>query len=97
MPSDYHSRNVGSKVDEADILEKLRGIPIHWWSYKNSSGVPHIGPVAQDFRKAFGVGDSDRMIHTVDSFGVALAAIQALEERVRGLEARLKENKDGPR
>lgn len=91
MLSDYHSKNVGRKVDEAGVLEKLRTVPIHLWNYKNSSGVLHIGPMAQDFRKAFQVGDSDRRIDTVDAFGVALAAIQALEERVRGLEAKLKE------
>jgi len=37
-----------------------------------------VGPTAQDFRAAFGLGEDDRHISTVDSEGVALAAIQAL-------------------
>ena len=34
--------------------------------------------MAQDFYKAFGLGEDDRHISTVDADGVALAAIQAL-------------------
>jgi hypothetical protein len=34
--------------------------------------------MAQDFHAAFGVGEDDRHISTVDADGVALAAIQAL-------------------
>ena len=39
-----------------------------------------IGPVAQDFYAAFGVGHGERHIATVDADGVALAAIQALKK-----------------
>ena len=37
--------------------------------------------MAQDFFAAFGLGASDKTISTVDSQGVALLAIQALEQR----------------
>ena len=51
-----------------------------------------MGPSAQDFRAAFGLGHSDRMISTVDADGVALAAIQGLnrklEREVESLAAR---------
>jgi hypothetical protein len=46
-----------------------------------------MGPVAQDFRAAFGLGDSDKTITTVDADGVALAAIQGLNQK---LEAELR-------
>ena len=41
--------------------------------------------MAQDFHDAFGLGDSDTQIVTVDADGVALAAIQGLNAK---LEAR---------
>ena len=37
---------------------------------------------ARDFRAAFGLGDSDQEIQPVDGIGVAMAAIQALNQRV---------------
>ena len=45
-------------------------------------GVRHIGPVAQDFYAAFGTGTDDKHLAALDSAGVALAAIQGLNENV---------------
>jgi hypothetical protein len=42
--------------------------------------VRHIGPTAQDFRPAFGLGQDDRTIATIDESGVGLDANQALIE-----------------
>jgi len=47
--------------------------------------------MAQDFYAAFGVGPDDRHIATVDADGVALAAIQGLNEKV---EARSQRSED---
>ena len=53
------------------------------WSYKARPGNKHIGPMAQDFHAAFGLnGSDDTHIATVDESGVALAAIQGLNEKV---------------
>ena len=38
--------------------------------------------MAQDFHAAFGIGPDDKHIATVDADGVALAAIQGLNEKV---------------
>jgi DNA-binding transcriptional MerR regulator len=38
--------------------------------------------MAQDFHAAFGLGTDDKHIATVDADGVALAAIQGLNEKV---------------
>jgi hypothetical protein len=60
------------------ILEKLSTLPIQTWSYKwDDPRTRHIGPMAQDFSKAFGVGDHHG-IHLTDALGVAYASIQAL-------------------
>ena len=76
-----------SPVSGQDVLAKLAALPIFTWNYKAEKGAPHIGPVAQDFYAAFGLGGDDKAITTVDADGVALAAIQGLNERSQTLEA----------
>ena len=56
--------------------------PITRWNFKQEAGTPHIGPMAQDFHTAFGTGLDDRHIATVDADGVALAAIQGLNQKL---------------
>jgi hypothetical protein len=83
-------------VDSADVLERLLRVPVSEWNYKSEdAAIRHIGPMAQDFHAAFGLG-GDTTINTLDSDGVALAAIQALaarnlqlEREMAGLRARL--------
>ena len=54
-------------------------MPMSTWNYKaQSPGIRHLGPMAQDFFAAFGVGEDDKHIATVDADGVALAGVQAL-------------------
>jgi hypothetical protein len=69
-----------ARVDGRGILRTLGGMPIQTWSYTTRPGVRHIGPTAQDFYQAFGLGGDDRHITTIDEGGVALAAIQSLYE-----------------
>lgn len=71
-------------VDTKKTLEKLSQLPISRWNYKaQNSQIQHIGPMAQDFYNAFGLGEDDKHISTVDVDGVALAAIQGLYELVQ--------------
>jgi hypothetical protein len=66
-----------------DVLERLVAMPIQQWRYIGQPGaVQHIGPMAQDFAAAFGVGENDTTISTVDADGVALAAIQGLNQKL---------------
>jgi hypothetical protein len=46
--------------------------------------------MAQDFHAAFGVGPDDKHIATVDADGVALAAIQGLNQKVESENATLR-------
>jgi hypothetical protein len=55
------------------------------WNYKEDQNSEHIGPMAQDFYAAFNVGPDDKHITTVDESGVALAAIQGLNEKLEDL------------
>jgi hypothetical protein len=77
-------------VDGGQVLEKLAAIPIATWSYQSQDpSVRHIGPMAQDFAAAFGVGEDERHISTVDADGVALAAIQGLHQLLQEQEVQI--------
>lgn len=68
-------------VDRFAVLDTVSRLPISTWSYKSDPvGVRHMGPMAQDFKAAFGLGDTDRGYYSVDAHGVSIAAIQALYE-----------------
>jgi hypothetical protein len=74
-------------VDGQEVLARLAEMPIQTWNYKaEDPSVRHMGPVAQDFYAAFGLGNNETSISTVDADGVALAAIQALYEENQALE-----------
>ncbi|MEE9285300.1 MAG: tail fiber domain-containing protein [Dehalococcoidia bacterium] len=77
-------------VDGRRILEALASVPVATWNYRSQDpSVRHIGPTAQDFAAAFGVGADPRRISTVDADGVALAAIQGLYQMVQEQDARI--------
>ncbi|MBK7403105.1 MAG: tail fiber domain-containing protein [Phycisphaerales bacterium] len=76
-------------VDARDILDRVAALPITEWSYKSEEGVRHLGPVAEDFSQAFGLGDDDKSIGTVDADGVALAAIQGLSQVIAERDAEI--------
>jgi hypothetical protein len=84
-------------VDRQKILRRVAQLPITTWSYENEkAGARHMGPMAQDFARAFSLGQGNTGIAMVDSDGVALAAIQglygqnqALQRQNRALRARL--------
>jgi len=72
--SDANMKENFRDVDGEDLLGKLARIPIREWNYKTQeAGIRHMGPTAQDFRAAFGLGDFPLRINTVDADGVALA------------------------
>ena len=86
-------RNAKENLAPADgrlILECLAAIPLETWNYKaQDASIRHIGPMAQDFRAAFAVGEDDVSISTIDADGVALAAIQGLYEVVQEKDAEI--------
>ncbi|HZI31117.1 MAG TPA: tail fiber domain-containing protein, partial [Candidatus Binatia bacterium] len=88
-PSDRSVKRDFQAVNTRDVLDKVAALPIQSWAYTYDQTRRHIGPVAQDFYSAFGLnGDDDKHIATVDADGVALAAIQGLNQK---LENRLLE------
>lgn len=85
--SDRRLKRDFARVDGERLLRRLAGVPVTTWGYKaQPRSVRHIGPMARDFARAFGVGTDRTHIATVDADGVALAGIQALYKRVQALE-----------
>jgi len=84
--SDVNTKHLFRDLDGEEVLSKLARMPIREWSYKaQDAAVRHVGPTAQDFKAAFGLGEYDLRIGTVDADGIALRAIQALEARTQSL------------
>lgn len=97
--SDVNMKENFATVDGEELLERLRMVPITSWNYKTQdSNIRHIGPMAQDFAAAFNVGEDNRHIATIDPDGVALAGVQALDNRTNNQQLRIeqlqKENKE---
>lgn len=77
----------GQKVDPKVVLDKLAGLDIEQWRFKTEpEGVQHLGPYAEDFKEAFGLGRSDKSIELQDASGVALVAIQGLYQEIQELK-----------
>jgi len=90
--SDEKKKEHFADEDGEHVLERIAGLPVRSWNYTaQGPGIRHLGPTAQDFYAAFGLGESDTTISTVDADGVALLAAQALERRTRALQAQLRD------
>lgn len=84
--SDVHMKEHFRDVADSEVLAAVARMPVREWSYKTQdASIRHMGPTAQDFHAAFGLGESDVRINTIDADGVALAAVKALEARTRAL------------
>lgn len=82
--SDRSVKEHFTAISPAEVLSKVAAMPITEWKYKaEPDGTEHIGPMAQDFHAAFGLnGADDKHISSIDEDGVALAAIQGLNEKL---------------
>jgi hypothetical protein len=70
-------------IEGEDLLSRIRSLPVTTWQYTGEEDrtVRHIGPMAQDWHRAFGFSRDETTINMSDFDGVNLAAIQALEQR----------------
>jgi hypothetical protein len=86
MLSDARSKENFRDLDGDDVLARIARMPVREWNYRTQpASIRHVGPTAQDFHAAFGLGEDPLRIGTGDADGVALAAVQALERRTRAL------------
>lgn len=88
--SDVNAKTNFAPVDQLNVLDRVLALPISEWSYKDDDpSVRHIGPMGQDFYKAFSLGFGETGISTLDTSGVALAAIQGLHSLVEQKDAEI--------
>ena len=90
--SDRNLKEEFKDVKPASVLSKIDQLPVTTWQFKaNQAGNRHMGPTAQDFYSAFGLGQDDKTIAPVDGVGVSLAGIKALSSQVKQKDAEIKE------
>ncbi len=77
-------------VNDREVLDRVARLPVSEWSYQwDDPSIRHMGPMAQDFYAAFGLGDTDRAYNPIDAHGVALSAIRGLNQRLDEQAARI--------
>lgn len=90
--SDRNIKENFTSVNHFDILDKVSQIEITEWNYiTDEDATRHIGPMAQDFYSAFGVGTDEKHISMADINGVALASIKALNEQAKQKDEKIRE------
>jgi hypothetical protein len=88
LTSDRNAKENFQPVDYQAVLNRVAALPVTEWNYKTDrEGVQHIGPMAQDFQAAFRLSADDKHISVVDEGGVALAAIQGLNQKLEETRA----------
>ena len=91
-PSDRNLKENIIPSEGGEILRRLVQIPVSYWNAKGGDAANrHLGPMAQDFYAAFGLGTDDTHINTGDLDGVALASIQGLYQLLQEKDTKIKE------
>lgn len=68
-------------VRPMEVLSLVKALAINSWNYIHDPlKTLHMGPMAEDFFKAFGLGKSERHLSLADVTGVLFAAVQGLSE-----------------
>lgn len=86
----YMMSSEDAKEDKRPVngaLDAVMKMPVEEWNYKEGEGrgsERHIGPYAEDFQRATGVGDG-KTINVIDAIGVNMKATQELAKEVRAL------------
>lgn len=87
MLCDRNAKDEIDTVDPQDALKAISSIPLVCWTYKaDAAKVPHVGTYAQDFNAALGLPE-DTKISTIDLLGALIGSVQALQAKVKELEA----------
>lgn len=87
--SDKNAKKNIVSIDGENVLAKIAVLPVTQWNYKWETDVtvPHVGPMAQDFKSIFFPGRDEKRISTLEFDGIEMASIKALEKRTAELRA----------
>ena len=81
--SDSNAKTKVTPVSPREVLAKLADLPVTEWEYKSSPQRRFFGPMAQDFHAAFGLGNDDKTINTLDADGVLFLSVKGLVEELK--------------
>jgi uncharacterized coiled-coil protein SlyX len=88
--SDVNQKENFEGIVPKEVLSRVVDLPISSWNYIDTDdSIRHLGPMAQDFYAAFGLNGIDTRIAALDTSGVALGAIQGLNEVVQEKDAEI--------
>jgi len=74
------------EIKSRDVLKQIMNIEVSKWNYIGTPDIKNIGPIAEDFHKAFPMkGKNKKRLGIGDVSGVNMRAIQALIERTDAL------------
>ncbi|MFE4832699.1 tail fiber domain-containing protein [Streptomyces sp. NPDC056672] len=72
------------------VLDEVLRLPVSTWRYHwDPPHVRHLGPMAQDWHAAFGLGANNVTISATDANGVALVCVQALHRHIDDLRSEI--------
>ena len=91
--SDKNAKTEVRSLNGKEVLDKLTALPVSSWAYKSDEAQRHIGPMAQDFYAAFGLGSDDKHIAPSDVAGVAMVGVQELSRTIEARDAEITELK----
>lgn len=75
------------EIDKDKILDAVKDMRVEEWNYIGHD-IKHISPYAEEWKEKTGLGDG-KTINIIDAFGVLMASVQAIANKVEKLESRL--------
>ncbi len=86
--SDVNKKENIRVVDGTSVLDRLAQLRIARWNFKDDAAhTDHVGPMAQEFHAAFGLGDDPTRISPLDVGGIALAGVKELQQQAHDYHA----------
>lgn len=72
-----------NKKPARNLIDAVKKLKVESWDYKKGMGDEghHVGPYAEDFKKATGLGDG-KTINVIDAIGVTMGAVKDLATKV---------------
>ncbi len=83
VASDSNAKTKVTRVSPREVLARLAGLPVTECEYKSAPQRRFLGPMAQDFHAAFGLGNDDKTINTLDADGVLFLSVKGLVEELK--------------
>lgn len=79
------------EANQDEVLRKLELLRVPHWEYVGDGpgDGTHLGPMADQFKQLFNLGNSATTINVIDALGVCMASIKALSSKVKDLETEL--------